>query len=292
VDIGALIAAKKALFDAYLHEYLQQERSPSGIFEAFSYSLKAGGKRIRPVLAMLACEAAGGRDRVALPVGLAIEMIHTFSLIHDDLPALDNDELRRGMPTCHTKFGDATAILAGDALIFEALRVIGAGPYTPLIKVDLYAAVSNVCGTSGLVQGEYEDVMAEGRDLGLDQIEEIYRKKTSRLFELCMYAGARIACDDESVTRSLAGFGTHLGLAFQAIDDILDVTSESLVLGKSTGKDLAQSKATVVKALGIDAARSWARTATERAIAELEGLREDRTEALRELAGWMLRRVM
>jgi geranylgeranyl diphosphate synthase type II len=118
VDIGALIAAKKALFDAYLHEYLQQERSPSGIFEAFSYSLKAGGKRIRPVLAMLACEAAGGRDRVALPVGLAIEMIHTFSLIHDDLPALDNDELRRGMPTCHTKFGDATAILAGDALIF------------------------------------------------------------------------------------------------------------------------------------------------------------------------------
>jgi geranylgeranyl diphosphate synthase type II len=292
VDIGVLITTKKAVFDEYLMGYLLGQNSRSGVFEAFSYSLKAGGKRIRPILAMLASEAAGGHDRAALPVGLAIEMIHTFSLIHDDLPALDNDDLRRGLPTCHKKFGEATAILAGDALIFQALSVICASPYTSQVKVDLCAAFADICGTSGLVQGEYEDVMAEGKDLSASQIEEIYTQKTSRLFELCMYAGARVACEDDALTRALAVFGTHLGLAFQAIDDILDITSDRETLGKSAGKDLAQNKATVVKALGIDAARSWAQAATFRAIESLDGIRPDKAENLKGLALWMLERVM
>ena len=287
-----MIADKKAAFDEYLSSYLLNEQSASGVFEAFSYSLKAGGKRIRPILAMLACEAAGGMDTHALPVGLAIEMIHTFSLIHDDLPALDNDDLRRGVPTCHKKFGEATAILAGDALIFQALSVICKSPYTPRVKVDLCTAFADVCGTSGLVHGEYEDVMAEGRDLQASEIKEIYLRKTSRLFELCMYAGARIVCEDAAVTSSLARFGTHLGLAFQAIDDILDITSDRETLGKSAGKDLAQNKATVVKVLGIDSARSWAHEATYSAIEHLDGFPGARAEKLKELALWMLRRVM
>ncbi len=290
--MSALITTKKAAFEEYLGSYLSGVKSRSGVFEAFSYSLTAGGKRIRPILAMLACEAAGGSDADALPVGLAIEMVHTFSLIHDDLPALDNDDFRRGMPTCHKKFGEATAILAGDALIFQALSVICNSPYAPQVKVDLCRAFADVCGTSGLVQGEYEDVMAEGKDLLPSQIEEIYTQKTSRLFELCMYSGARIACDDVTLTRSLAGFGTQLGLAFQAIDDILDVTSDRQTLGKSAGKDMVQNKATVVKALGIDAARVWAKEATSRAIQSLEGIRPDRVENLRGLAMWMLGRVM
>jgi geranylgeranyl diphosphate synthase type II len=292
VDIGVLITTKKVVFDEYLTGYLLESQSSSGVFEAFSYSLKAGGKRIRPILAMLASEAAGGQGRAALPVGLAIEMIHTFSLIHDDLPALDNDDLRRGLPTCHKKFGEATAILAGDALIFQALSVICTSRYPVQVKVDLCAAFADICGTSGLVQGEYEDVMAEGKDLLPSKIEEIYTQKTSRLFELCMYAGARIACDDDVLTRALAVFGTHLGLAFQAIDDILDITSDRETLGKSAGKDMAQNKATVVKALGIDAARSWAQAATFRAIQALDGIRPDKTENLKGLALWMLKRVM
>jgi geranylgeranyl diphosphate synthase, type II len=292
VDIGLLITTKKELFNEYLSGYLLEANNNSGVFEAFSYSLKAGGKRIRPILAMLASEAAGGNDRAALPVGLAIEMIHTFSLIHDDLPALDNDDLRRGLPTCHKKFGEATAILAGDALIFQALSVLCTSRYPPQVKVDLCSAFADVCGTSGLVQGEYEDVMAEGKDVSPLQIEEIYARKTSRLFELCMYAGARVACDDEALTRSLAGFGTHLGLAFQAIDDILDIVSDRETLGKSAGKDLAQNKATMVKALGIDAARSWAQKATFKAVESLDGIRPDRAQALKGLALWMLKRVM
>jgi len=287
-----LITTKKEVFDEYLTGYLLETNSSSGVFEAFSYSLKAGGKRIRPILAMLASEAAGGLDRAALPVGLAIEMIHTFSLIHDDLPALDNDDLRRGFPTCHKKFGEATAILAGDALIFQALSVICTSRYPSQVKVDLCAAMADICGTSGLVQGEYEDVMAEGKDLLPSKIEEIYTQKTSRLFELCMYAGARVACDDDVLTRSLAVFGTHLGLAFQAIDDILDITSDRETLGKSAGKDLAQNKATVVKALGIDAARAWAQAATFRAIQSLDGIRSDKAENLKGLALWMLKRIM
>jgi geranylgeranyl diphosphate synthase, type II len=292
VDIGVLITTKKVVFDEYLTGYLLETNSSSGVFEAFSYSLTAGGKRIRPILAMLASEAAGGPDRAALPVGLAIEMIHTFSLIHDDLPALDNDDLRRGLPTCHKKFGEATAILAGDALIFQALSVICTSEYPSQVKVDLCTAMADICGTSGLVQGEYEDVMAEGKDVLPSKIEEIYTQKTSRLFELCMYAGARVACDDDVLTRSLAVFGTHLGLAFQAIDDILDITSDRETLGKSAGKDLAQNKATVVKALGIDAARAWAQAATFRAIQSLDGIRSDKAENLKGLAMWMLKRIM
>jgi geranylgeranyl diphosphate synthase type II len=292
VDIGVLITAKKAVFDEYLTGYLLETNSSSGVFEAFSYSLKAGGKRIRPILAMLASEAAGSHGEAALPVGLAIEMIHTFSLIHDDLPALDNDDLRRGLPTCHKKFGEATAILAGDALIFQALSVICTSRYPVQVKVDLCTAFADICGTSGLVQGEYEDVMAEGKDLSPSKIEEIYTQKTSRLFELCMYAGARVACDDDVLTRSLALFGTHLGLAFQAIDDILDITSDRETLGKSAGKDLAQNKATVVKALGIDEARTWAQAATVKAIKALDGIGPDKVENLKGLALWMLKRVM
>ncbi|HPA85829.1 MAG TPA: polyprenyl synthetase family protein, partial [Deltaproteobacteria bacterium] len=168
---------------------------------------------------MMACESLGGNAPETLPAGLAIEMIHTFSLIHDDLPALDNDDMRRGRPTCHAKFGEATAILAGDALIFQALSVIGDSGYPLLVKLDILTFMAEVCGVRGLVQGEYQDVMAEGKSLSIQDIGDIYRKKTSRLFELCMFAGSRIAGGAPGQIDALVGFGTYLGLAFQAIDD-------------------------------------------------------------------------
>src|SRR5208337_1866566 len=248
--LPAFFEEDRIAVDAHLDRLLPAETlQPPSIHQAMRYSVFAGGKRIRPILCLETARIFDADVSAAFYPGCAIEFIHTFSLIHDDLPALDNDDLRRGMPTCHKKFGEATAILAGDALIFHALAVICTSSYSPQVKVDLCTAFADVCGTAGLVQGEYEDVMAEGRDVDLSKIEEIYTQKTSRLFEMCMYAGARVACDDKALIGSLAGFGTYLGLAFQAIDDILDVTSDSRTLGKSAGKDLVQSKATVVKAL-------------------------------------------
>jgi geranylgeranyl diphosphate synthase, type II len=290
VEIGALTTGKKT-FDNFLNSYLSNPGISSGIFEAFSYSLKAGGKRIRPILAMLACECAGGTKDDALPAGLAIEMIHTFSLIHDDLPAIDNDGLRRGLPTCHAKFGEATAILAGDALIFEAMSVILNAPYPRDVSLDILARLSEACGVHGLIQGEYEDIMAEGRDITFEGIREIHRKKTSRLFELCMYAGSRIATADAGIIGSLQQYGTCLGLAFQAIDDILDLTSNGDIMGKTTGKDLSQDKATVVKSLGLAQARAWAEEMTHKAVSSIAGMEGHASGTLKEIALWMLNRV-
>ncbi len=290
VEILSLIQGKKKGFDDFLQAYLYGPGTPSGILEAMSYSLAAGGKRFRPILTMLACESLGGEAEKALHAGLAIEMIHTFSLIHDDLPALDNDELRRGMPTCHAKFGEATAILAGDALIFQAVSVISSAPYPGDVRLDILSFMSEACGTDGLIEGELEDVLAEGRDLAFEEIVEIYRKKTSRLFELCMFAGARIASPDTALINRLVAYGSSLGLAFQAIDDILDMTSDKEILGKTSGKDLLQDKATIVKSLGMEKARSFAREMTDRAVSNLSGI--ENSAALSELARWMLSRVM
>ena len=219
-------------------------------------------------------------------------MIHTFSLIHDDLPALDNDALRRGVPTCHTKFGEATAILAGDALIFQALSIISSSDYTADVEVDILRVIADVCGIDGLVQGEYQDVMAEGKNLSLEEIQDMYTKKTSRLFELCMYSGSRIACSDEKKIQSMVRYGTYLGLAFQAIDDILDITSSDAVLGKTSGKDLLQDKATIVKALGMEKARAWAYKMTNSAIECITEIDDKQSTTLEELALWMVQRVM
>ncbi|HHO77229.1 MAG TPA: polyprenyl synthetase family protein [Deltaproteobacteria bacterium] len=292
LEITAIIAEKKRLFEDYLQEHLAGINATSGIFDAFSYSLSAGGKRIRPILTMLASETLGCNSTKALPAGLAIEMIHTFSLIHDDLPALDNDTLRRGMPTCHNSFGEATAILAGDALIFQALSVISSSDYTAEVEIDILRMIADVCGIDGLVQGEYMDVMAEGKDLAMEEIADIYLKKTSRLFELCMYCGARIATDDRQKIQSLVRYGTYLGLAFQAVDDILDITSTDGVLGKTSGKDLIQGKATLVKALGVEKAGLWAVQMTNEAIRSIARISDIQSTVLEELARWMLQRVM
>jgi geranylgeranyl diphosphate synthase, type II len=290
VDRNTLTTGKK-IFDDFLIEHLTKHGTSSGIFEAFSYSLKAGGKRIRPILAMLACECAGGAGTDALPAGLAIEMVHTFSLIHDDLPAIDNDELRRGLPTCHAKFGEATAILAGDALIFEAMSVILNAPYPPDARLDILARLADACGVAGLIQGEHEDIMAEGKDVPFDAVQEIHRKKTARLFELSLYAGARVATSDPRVIAALETYGTCLGLAFQAVDDILDITSSGEAMGKATGKDQTQGKATVVKSLGIDQARTWAGTMTDKAVSSIAAIENGASRTLKELALWMLERV-
>ena len=289
MEIAAIMAAKKSLFDEYLRDYLSGFDQGSGLQAACAYSLSAGGKRLRPVLAMLACEASGGEAGQALSAALAVELVHTFSLIHDDLPAIDNDDMRRGTATCHKAFGEATAILAGDALIFEAFAVIGSSGYTPDVQADLSRMMARSCGLKGLIEGEYEDIMAEGQPLGLETIERIYRQKTGKLFELCLFAGGRVAGADSDQLSALVRYGAHLGLAFQAVDDILDVTSSVESLGKTPGKDARQDKATIVKALGLARAKDWARQETVRAVAALDGITN--TGALIDLAHDLLGRV-
>ena len=272
MEIAAIMAARKSLFDEYLRDYLSGFDKASGLQAACAYSLSAGGKRLRPVLAMLACETVGGAAEQVMGAALAVEMIHTFSLIHDDLPAIDNDDMRRGMATCHNVFGEATAILAGDALIFAAFALIGSSGYAPAVQADLARKTAECCGLKGLIEGEYTDIMAEGRHVSLDAIEQIYRRKTGKLFELCLYAGGRVAGGGSDQLTALEHFGAHLGLAFQAIDDILDVTSNIDALGKTPGKDALQDKATIVKALGLERAKEWAQKETSRAVAALDGI--------------------
>jgi len=215
-------------------------------------------------------------------------MIHTFSLIHDDLPAIDNDDLRRGRPTCHKTFGEATAILAGDALIFEAFSIVAGSNLDACTISDIIRAIAASCGLDGLIKGEYDDIMAEKKTIDLNGITGIYLRKTSRLFELSTYTGARIASANDDTLDSIKTYGRHLGLAFQAIDDILDIISDSTSMGKTTGKDILQEKATIVKALGIDGAREWAREQTEIA---LDAIKRLKAIHLENIAFDMLKRV-
>jgi len=293
LETDAILAQKKAIFEDFLDAYLRQNDNGSGIFKACAYSLTAGGKRIRPILTMLACEMVGGETKNCLHAGLAIEMIHTFSLIHDDLPAIDNDDLRRGRPTCHKRFGEASAILAGDGLIFLALSVLSSSPYPLDVKNDIIKELACTCGINGLILGEHQDIMAEGGKTSLEEVKEIHRLKTSRLFELSMYAGAKIGDGTKMQINALVNYGTNFGLAFQAIDDILDISSNETTLGKASQKDDIKGKATIVKALGLDGALQRARDAAHKAILALYGIPGDIKTAhiLEELAQNMLERA-
>lgn len=288
LDTSGKIESYKVLFEDYLNSYIKSADNSDGLSIACTYSLSAGGKRLRPVIVMLSAEACGGNPADTLPACLAIEMIHTFSLIHDDLPAIDNDDLRRGRPTCHKTFGEATAILAGDALIFEALSIVAGSNLDACTISDIIRAIADSCGLDGLIKGEYDDIMAEKKTIDLNGITGIYLRKTSRLFELSTYTGARIASANDDTLDAMKTYGRHLGLAFQAIDDILDIISDSASMGKTTGKDILQEKATIVKALGIDGAREWAREQTETA---LDAIKRLKAIHLENIAFDMLKRV-
>ena len=229
------------------------------------YSLFAGGKRIRPLLVLAAGEAVGGAEDALMPLACAVEMIHTYSLIHDDLPAMDNDDLRRGKPTSHKVFGEAIAILAGDALLtraFDALvetrarDVSGDGAARRLRAAGVLGAAA---GTSGLIGGQVADLEAEGReDVTVADLERLHRAKTGALLRACVVGGGVLGGAGEEDLGRLARFGDAIGLAFQVVDDILDATEGAEKLGKTAGKDAAAGKATYVRLLGLDRARETA----------------------------------
>jgi geranylgeranyl diphosphate synthase type II len=238
-----------------LEKYIEQAPGiPPRLQEAMAYSLEAGGKRLRPILVLLSCEACGGPVEAALPAACAIEMVHTYSLIHDDLPAMDNDDLRRGRPTNHVVFGEALAILAGDGLLTLAFEVLARDVSPPEIAAACCADLARAAGMAGMVGGQVADLEAEGRTVALlDELEGIHRRKTGALLASSLTLGARIARASNEDLHRLASYGRCLGLAFQITDDLLDVCGTTQSLGKTVQKDASRGKLTYPSLLGEEA---------------------------------------
>jgi geranylgeranyl diphosphate synthase, type II len=277
--------------DAALDKLLPPETThPASIHTAMRYSVFAGGKRIRPMLCLEAARIFDAEVKPALHPACAIECIHTYSLIHDDLPALDNDDLRRGKPTCHKKFGEANAILAGDALLTLAFEIIGATPTPADRRVAILSEVASSAGTiKGMVGGQVADLEAEGKPVLPEALEYIHRSKTAALIRAAVVAGGLCAgAQPEDVAR-LRRFGESIGWAFQVTDDILDVEESSAALGKTAGKDIAQQKATYPAVYGLPRSHEIAKELATKAIAELS-VYGDRAARVREIAEFLVLR--
>jgi geranylgeranyl diphosphate synthase, type II len=277
--------------DAHLERLLPRENvQPSSIHQAMRYSVFAGGKRIRPILCLETARIFEPEVSNALYPGCAIEFIHTYSLIHDDLPALDNDDLRRGKPTSHKKFGESTAILAGDALLTLAFESIAAAPVSAERRVAMVTEIASAAGTvNGMVGGQVADLESEGKQVGPETLEYIHRSKTAALIRASATSGALCAgATPEDVAR-LRRFGETIGWAFQVTDDILDVEESSAALGKTAGKDLAQQKATYPSVFGLERSHAIAEELSSKAIAELQ-IYGERAERLRSIAEFLVLR--
>lgn len=263
---------------------------PSTIHRAMRYGLFAGGKRMRPVLCIAAAEACGGRKDHALPAACAVECVHTYSLIHDDLPCMDDDDFRRGRPTSHKVFGEAIAVLAGDALLTVAFEILASVRETPRYRLkDFMAKLSYAAGSRKLIAGQVADLEGEGKKSSRAELRFIHECKTAAMIAASLELGAMSANASPRQLSALSAFGTNLGLAFQVIDDILDITQTSEKLGKSAGKDLAARKTTYPALLGLDAARREACRLTASARKAIEPLGAN-TVRLHQLADYLLAR--
>ncbi|MFQ5737030.1 MAG: polyprenyl synthetase family protein [Thermodesulfobacteriota bacterium] len=268
----------------------KEDEYPQGLHRAMRYSLFAGGKRIRPVLVLAACEAAGGDARDALNTACAFECIHTYSLIHDDLPAIDNDDMRRGRPTCHKVYGEATAILAGDALLTAAFEIIakdGTAESGRLLRV--VSELARAAGSMGMIGGQMVDIESEGKDVSFPVLEYIHIHKTGELILAAVRCGGILAGASEEELRSLGSYGKAVGLAFQIADDILDVEGSSAEMGKPTGGDERKGKATYPSILGLDPARTRATELVDMALGAIKGF-DSKADPLRSIARYIVHR--
>lgn len=281
----------RVVVDEHLEGLMPAESmQPHSIHSAMRYSVFAGGKRVRPILCLETARIFGEDVGHAYFPACAIEFIHTYSLIHDDLPALDNDDLRRGKPTCHKKFGEAIAILAGDGLLTLAFETIGKSPVPPARLVAMLTEIAEAAGTvNGMVGGQVADIEAEGAKVGAEMLEYIHRSKTAALIRASITAGAISAgAPAEDVVR-LRRFGETIGWAFQVTDDILDVTESSAALGKTAGKDIAQQKATYPAVFGLERSQQIANDLASKGIAEL-AIYGEKAKRLREIAEFLVMR--
>jgi geranylgeranyl diphosphate synthase type II len=276
--------------DRALAEYTNFDRGcPAQLREAIRYSLLAPGKRLRPMLVLLAAEACGGEAQAALPAACAVEMIHTYSLVHDDLPAMDDDDLRRGRPTCHRAFGEATAILAGDALLTLAFEVLARDVRPPAVAAQCCSLLAHAAGASALVGGQADDLAGEFSTGGVEALEAIHRRKTGAMFLASLALGGLTAGADRQQQDALTEYGQCLGLAFQITDDLLDVRGDASAMGKRAGKDSDRGKLTFPGILGIEESMRRATSLVAQACTALAVL-EPRAEGLQALAYYVLHR--
>jgi len=291
MTLAEYVAQHQQRIDETLRRWVPPESTPpESIHKAMRYSLFAGGKRIRPILCVAAAEAVSDSPAGIESAACTLELIHTYSLIHDDLPALDNDDLRRGMPTCHKVFGEAMAILAGDALLTLAFQVLAQMECEPARKTCLIAELAVAAGTvGGMIGGQVNDIEGERKHPSASLLEAIHRAKTGALLRASVKMGGIYAGADSHQLSALASYGEHVGLAFQIVDDVLDVEQPSEALGKTAGKDAQQKKITFPAVYGIERSREMAEH--ERLEAHL-ALRifDDRAERLRQLADYIVRR--
>ncbi|MHC4092992.1 MAG: polyprenyl synthetase family protein [Planctomycetota bacterium] len=262
---------------------------PQRLAEAMRYTLLAPGKRLRPYLVCRCCALAGGSEEAAIPVAAAVECVHAFSLIHDDLPAMDDDEVRRGQPSCHVRYDEATAILAGDALLALAFELIAAHAPDDRRASALTLELARAVGAGGMIGGQAADIEGEGMPPHRETVEYIHRHKTARLFESACRCGAILADTDQETTEALAAYGAHLGRAFQIVDDLLDATSPVGRLGKEAGKGTEADKQTFPRCVGIEESRRIAASGTQKALQVLRRFGPE-AEDLAELARYVLQR--
>jgi geranylgeranyl diphosphate synthase type II len=305
LDYEAVFADTLHSVNARLVRYLEKEAydaSPeaAGLWQAMQYGTLDGGKRIRSILAIEACKACGGDPDLILPTVCAVEMVHAQSLIHDDLPCMDNDDLRRGKPSVHKAFGESTAVLAGDALIALAFGIIAKEtpqrlPVTPQLLLDVIRDFSDVTSVRGLVNGQFVDIQYEGQPYTQEILEYIHTYKTGALFRFCLRAGAKLAGAPETVVERFTLLGQTLGLAFQIVDDLLDIGSTSEALGKTAGKDQLQEKATYPAFFGVEASKAKVKLLSEQAFALLDnrdGMPPDYdSTTLKALVGFIANRI-
>jgi len=290
-DLNGYLTERRTLVERALEDHLHRAgEAPKTLAEAMHYSLMAGGKRLRPILALAASEAVGGTPNDALDVACAVELIHTYSLIHDDLPAMDDDDFRRGRPTSHKKFGEAIAILAGDALCAEAFRVAAQNRKGREVEVaEVVYELGRAAGAIGMVGGQVIDIEATGKKVDIATLEQLHRAKTGELLLVSIRAGARMGKGSDEDLEKLSVYGRALGLAFQIIDDVLDATADLATLGKDPGSDKKAGKTTFIDLLGADGARKRAEHVMNEGLDALESLGA-RAEALRALGRYTLER--
>ncbi len=292
MELKEYLKERKELIDREILKYLPPE-PPYGkkLYQAVKYSLTVGGKRLRPILCLAGCEVVGGKVEDAITPACAIEMIHTYSLVHDDLPEMDNDTLRRGHPTTWVKFGQATAVLAGDALLNRAFEVLADWNFDCERKIKVISELGRASGMLGMVLGQQCDLDAEGRDdVSLEELLFIHRHKTGRLITASVVVGGITGGGSEEEIGALRNYGDSIGLAFQIVDDVLDVVGNQEKIGKNVGSDVEKGKTTFVKFFGVDGAKKRAREEVERAVEFLKVFPKDKRKPLEGIARFIVER--
>jgi len=294
MDLKSYLNEKREIIEASLKNYFPEPQGPAAdVIKAMNYSLFAGGKRLRPILCMAGAEAVGGDEKDVIPVACALELIHTYSLIHDDLPVMDNDDMRRGKPTSHKVFGEAVAVLAGDGLLTEAFHLMTETVLTDrldsLTLLNVMGMIATAAGYGGMVGGQVVDIQMEGKEVDADIVEFIHRRKTGALITASVRAGAFLGGGNEHQVNAITSYGKNIGLAFQISDDILDVEGDSRRMGKNVGGDARKKKITYPAVLGLGRSKEIQEKTIKEAIESLEPF-DQKADPLRHIAQYIIER--